>query len=102
MAVENYEQKKTLRLHFAVLQIVRFTELHCNILGSLCKYHKNSVLHFTYSLHLLQLEVERCKIKMKIRDSCCNNLAVACSYISKLETASSARYLIRKDSQDGS
>ena len=62
----------------------------------------NSGLHFTYSLHLLQLEVERCKLKRKIRDTCCNKLAAACSYISKSEAVSSARYLIRKDSQDGS
>jgi len=62
----------------------------------------NSVLHFTYSLHLLQLEVERCKTKRKIGDTCCNNLVVAYSYISQSEAASSARYLVRKGSQDES
>jgi len=94
-------KKKTLRLHFSVLQVhdllnftVIFSVLYANT--------TNSVLHFTYSLHLLQLEVERYRTKRKIGVTRCNKLAVACSYISKSEAASSARYLVRKDGQDGS
>jgi hypothetical protein len=102
MAVKNYEQKKkhcdfTFRC-CKLYDLLNFTVIFWVIYANTT----NSVLHFTYSLHLLQLEVERWKIKRKIRDTCCNNLAVACSYISKLEAASSVRYLIRKDSQDGS